>query len=259
MTAALATLKERYTWVANEIERIKPEVDIVAPEFLRRGRGGAILLDALSRDPSLLECEPKSIIRTFRAAMDLGLEIGSPIGTAYVVPYENRKKGRKEASLIVGYKGFVQLAGGAFDPPRLVREKDRFEYEYGTHAKIVHVPGAGVGRSRGDVTHAYAIAHVTGRTVFDVMDRDELDKIKAGAKAKWGPWAEHTDEMFRKCPLRRLAKYIDLGAAMRKAIEVDDLESLRRGEMGPIREGFETGRAEELKRMVVDAEVVEEP
>lgn len=248
MTTALASLRDRHTWVANELEKARDRISALIPMStgLTPSRAIAVVLDLLSRDPGLLECYPPTIIRTVLQATEIGLELGSPIGEAYLVPFDNRKKGRKEATLIVGYKGFVKLAQGAFEPARLVREGDDFDYQYGTTAVIHHKPGAGTIQNRGDVTHAYAVAHVGERIVFDVMDRVELDRVKTNSKV----WSQHRDEMYRKCPVRRLSKYLDLNPLTKRAVEFDDTNALVRGELGVLREGFDAGRAEEFKKMI---------
>lgn len=253
---ALASLRDRHVFVANELEKARDRIAALIPlsTGLTPSRCIAVVLDALSRDPALLECHGPSIVRTTLQATEVGLELGSPIGEAYLVPFWNGKKGRKEASLIIGYKGFVKLGAGTFDPPRLVRAGDSFEYSLGTAAEIHHKPGAGDIKQRGDVTAAYAIAHIGDRFVFDVMDRAELDKIRSAAKATRGPWVDHRDEMYRKCPVRRLAKYLDLNPLTKRAVEVDDLDALRRGDVGHMREGFDAGRAEELKAMLAARE-----
>lgn len=270
MSTALASLRDRHIAVSNHLEQARERIAQIIPlsTGLTPSRCIAVVLDALSRDPSLLECEPRSIVRTTIQAAEIGLELGSPLGEAYLVPFNNFRKNRKDASLIVGYKGFIKLAHGAFDPPRIVREGDTFSYRYGTSPEIIHTPGAGDVHNRGKITHAYAIAHVGDRVVFDVMDLAELERIRDAAKATKpsAPWNAHREEMYKKCPVRRLAKSLDLNPLTKRSIEVDDTEALRRGEYA--RDGFDAGRAEEFKALLrarntevktIDAEFEEVP
>jgi recombination protein RecT len=278
VSTALASLRDRQVALANSLEQARERLLAVIPVStgLTPSRAIAVVLDAVSRDPSLLECHAPSVVRSVVHAAEIGLELGSPLGEAYLVPFKNSRKGfRKEASMIAGYKGLIKLAKGS---PRvshieatLVREKDVFEYERGTSPRIVHKPGAGTLLQRGEVLYAYAVvAYVDGLSQFEVMDRVELDRIKSNSRGT--PWRDHTDEMYRKCPIRRIAKSLDLNPLARRAVEIDTLEEMRRGEIdAPFRDGLEAGRAKDLRDMiakqrgtdakvgVIDADFEEEP
>lgn len=263
MSTALATLKDRHAYLTNALEQSRPRLAQVIPlsTGLTPSRAIAVVLDAVTREPSLLECEPRSIVRSCLQATEVGLELGSPLGEAYLVPFRNWKKGnRKEAQFIAGYKGLIKLVTlnerVELVEARLVREGDAFDYRLGTDAAIDHKPGKGTIRNRGIVTHAYALVRYTsGRVQFDVMDRDELDRIRARAKAgDKSPWSTDTDEMFRKCPVRRLTKYLRLSPLAARAVDFDLRgEAVLRGELDPDAEGtFESGRARELRDMLGD-------
>jgi len=252
---ALATLKDRHLFVANELEKARERLNAIIPVSTGLGasRAIAVTLDCLVRNPNLLECEPRSIVRSVLHASEVGLELGSPLGEAFIVPFKGK------ATMMIGYRGFVKLIRGA---PRvslvkgvLVREADEFDIDEGEN-KLHHRVGKGDVRTRGNVTHAYSRVYYTdGLSQFEVMDRVELDKIKSESLRKAGtrstPWKTHEDEMYKKCPLRRQAKWLDLNPLGRRATELDDLESMRRGELGVVhREGFSTERADELKAML---------
>lgn len=261
MSAALV-LAERHKRLANELEIARPRMDAVLPSGLgmSSARIAGIVLDACSRTPALLECETRSIVRATLQGAECGLEIASPLGEAYLVPFWNGRKGRKEAQFIAGYRGFVKLAlaGDRYESIKsvLVRERDSFTWREGSDAKIVHEPGVGSERERGEVRFAYAIAKIKGGgEVFEVMDREALDRIRVNATSKArdykGPWVDHRDEMFRKCPIRRMAKTLELSELLRKAISFDDLGALARGELGPeALEGFVGTRAEDMKAAI---------
>lgn len=58
----------------------------------------------------LQPCEPMTILYAGITATSLGLSLNSNLGEAYVVPFENSKKGVKEAQFQIGWKGLIQLA-----------------------------------------------------------------------------------------------------------------------------------------------------
>jgi recombination protein RecT len=277
MSAALATLKQKHTYVCNQLELSRPRLQAVIPlaaaaSGFTPARAIAVVLDALSRTPSLLDCEPRSIVQSVLHAAELGLELGSPVGEAYLVPFA------KKSTMMIGYRGFVKLIRGA---PRvtvvkgvLVREQDEFEIDEGEN-RLVHKVRRGTTKERGRITHAYSRVYYTdGSSQFEVMDIDELDKIKTDvinrSKGRPTPWKTHPDEMYKKCPLRRQAKWLQLTHEMKRAVTIDDDEAARRGEIDIIapREGFMSGRNDELKDMlaaqqkpveVIDADFEEAP
>ncbi len=63
----------------------------------------------ISSSPSLNGCEPNSIVSSAVVAATLDLPIDQNLGFAYIVPYNDKNKG-KVAQFQMGYKGFIQLA-----------------------------------------------------------------------------------------------------------------------------------------------------
>lgn len=259
MSTALATLKERHVSIRNSLEASRERLNAIIPiaTGLTASRAIAICLDALVRNPTLLDCSPTSIVRSVIHASEIGLELGSPLGEAFLVPFNNKNRGL-EASMMPGYRGFVKLIRGA---PRvtivkavLVREGDDFDVDEGEN-RLHHKLGKGTERQRGAITFAYSrVWYEGGASQFEVMDREALDKIKEEAirKAKgFTPWkGPNEGEMYKKCPLRRQAKWLDLSPLGRRCVELDSLEGMRRGELGALREGFSAERGEELKAML---------
>src|SRR5262245_46054712 len=56
----------------------------------------------LARPPKLIACTRNSLIGCVLQMAQLGLEPGGPLGEAYLLPRNNRKAQRVEATLIVG-------------------------------------------------------------------------------------------------------------------------------------------------------------
>ncbi|EKQ56316.1 MULTISPECIES: recombinase RecT [unclassified Clostridium] len=63
----------------------------------------------ISNSVGLKDCEPKSIVSAAVVAATLDLPIDPNLGFAYIVPYNDKNKG-KIAQFQMGYKGFIQLA-----------------------------------------------------------------------------------------------------------------------------------------------------
>lgn len=265
MTTALATMRDRYTHLANSLESQRTKLAQVIPPAmagLTPSRCMAVVLDACSRTPKLLECDPKTLVRATLQSAEMGLELGSPLGEAYLVPFWSSRRSVSEAQCIPGYRGLIKLM--SLDPAvsyvaaELVRQSDSFDYALGTSPHITHKPGSGDIRNRGDVTHAYAVIHYRhgGVPAFTVMDRAELDVLEVEGKKKdkykSGPWWHHTDEMRRKCPIRRLAKTARVSlhdpSLLSRAIEADEVADARAE--GRVADGFVGRRQDEMREML---------
>lgn len=165
-----------------------------------------------------------SLTQTLLDCARVGLWPG-PHGHVYLVPY----KGEAQAQL--GYKGMITLmkrsAGVVRVAAHLRQERDAWAYSLGTAPKIEHTPAEG---DRGPVVGAYAIAwFADGSWQAEYMDMDEIIAVKNGSpssKAALSPWnhPEHKLQMARKCPLRRLFKYVGLDETLGHALEMDDRE-----------------------------------
>lgn len=201
------------------LEKAAPKMQEVMPKHLDAERLVRITTLAVQRTPDLLKCHPLSVLTSVMIAARLGLDTDGVLGSAYLVPFYNRKTDRKEAQLIIGYRGLIDLARRSGDvsfiESRLVYTNDHFTLDYGT-GSISHVPELKC--ERGEWYCCWAMAtHADGTRQIEVMTRDEIDFIKNQSKAKYGPWFEDDNsyrEMARKTVVRRLAKYLPLSPEM---------------------------------------------
>jgi recombination protein RecT len=68
------------------------------------------VVSAVQTTPALAECTNVSILNAALLGEALNLTPSPQLGQFYLVPYNNRKAGRKEAQFQIGYKGYIQLA-----------------------------------------------------------------------------------------------------------------------------------------------------
>jgi len=69
----------------------------------------ANVISAVSNNPTLQECEQVSVVSAALQAEALHFPINNSLGYVYLVPYNDKKKG-KVAQFQIGYKGYIQLA-----------------------------------------------------------------------------------------------------------------------------------------------------
>jgi len=68
------------------------------------------IVSAVQTTPALQECTNPSILSAALLGEALNLSPSPQLGQFYMVPYNNRKTGQKEAQFQLGYKGYLQLA-----------------------------------------------------------------------------------------------------------------------------------------------------
>lgn len=209
--------------VTREIDQRLSIIEASSAAGIRPDRLKLVALTAFTRNPDLLKCTPVSLARAIVEAGQLGLEPTGLLGGAYLVPRGN------EATLLVGYKGLVNLAKRSGEvsrvEARIVREKDAFAYAYGLNARLEHQPYSGL-EDPGKLTHAYAIIHYRdGSSQFEVMSVAEIEAIRArSASPQRGPWVSDYFEMAKKTVLRRALKLAPLSIEVAERLDAVDPE-----------------------------------
>jgi recombination protein RecT len=195
------------------------------PRHLSPERFTRIALTELRKNPKLGECDPLSFLGAVIQAAQLGLEPGSGLGHAYLIPFFNGRTKTQEVQFIPGYRGLVDLArrSGKLKSisARVVREKDTFEYEYGDNERIYHKPS--IDENAGEIIYVYAVAHLNdGGIQREVMNIAQIEKIRDRKKMANPVWDTDFEEMARKTVIRRIAKYLPLSPEMVTTIDMDD-------------------------------------
>lgn len=188
-----------------------------------------VALTAINKTPKLLLCTQESLLACLMDCAQLGLEPDSVQGLAYLIPFDDKKKGMI-CTLVVGFQGFIQLA---YKNPKVkairygtVRSTDHFEYEEGLNPRLVHRPDDDV--EPGDLTHAYAICDLdNGGQTWVVMNRRQVMKAKSASKSAhsdYSPWNTFEESMWAKTAVRQLAKRIPKSRELAEALTRDDRE-----------------------------------
>ena len=70
----------------------------------------ASIVSAVSVNPTLKECENGSILNCALMGHSLKLSPSPQLGQFYMMPFKDKKRGITNASFVIGYKGYIQLA-----------------------------------------------------------------------------------------------------------------------------------------------------
>lgn len=195
-----------------------PNKAITADRFAR------IVLTTLQRTPKVAECDPKSILACVMESASLGLIPDGLTGQAYLIPYKDT------CTLIIGYRGLLQLARNSGQISAIyvypVFGTDKWKFYQGLNPNIVHEPDLNQPdrENPANLLYVYAVAvFKDGSKVFDVMSRNEIDRIRSRSRAgNFGPWVTDYVEMAKKTVLRRLSKMLPLSSDAHRALAADD-------------------------------------
>lgn len=215
--------------IVDMVKALEPEIRRALPAVLTPERFTRMALSAINNTPALAECSPLSFIAALMNAAQLGLEPNTPLGQAYLIPYKN--KGVLECQFQLGYKGLIDLAYRTGQvqmiQAHVVREFDYFEYQYGLDSKLVHRPGAGDDRERGEITFIYGLFKLTnGGYGFEVSNKADMDafaaKYSKSFGGKFSPWESNYEEMAAKTCLKRALRYAPVSSDFQKALSTDE-------------------------------------
>ena len=209
------------------IKSMEGEIKKALPSVITPERFTRIVLSALSVNPKLRSCTPASFLGAMMTSAQLGLEVNTPLGQAYVLPYLN--KGVLEAQFQLGYKGLIDLAyrSGEVEviQAHVVHENDKFECEYGLDPKLTHKPAD---TDRGEPIKVYAVFKTkSGGFGFEVMSMEDVKKHAAKYSKSYGssysPWKTNFEEMAKKTVLKRVLKYAPLKSDFVRAAVQDEV------------------------------------
>lgn len=235
--AARATAKNgapanRAPSLTDSIRSMEGQFQLAAPKGAEAAQLVRDALTLVRQTPKLAECDQASVLGSLMSCAQLGLRPGSALGHAYLLPmYDSRARGHK-ATLVLGYRGLIELAFRSGQvksiESRVIYENDEYHVAYGLNANLIHTPF--MGGDRGKPVAYYAVFHtVNGGYNFEVMSQHEMEQHRdryALAKNKQGqvvgPWRDNFVEMARKTMIRKIAPYLPKSTDLMTAIAADE-------------------------------------
>lgn len=215
------------------------------PRHMNADRMLRVCTLAVQKVPKLAECDIITLLGAMISLATLGLEPNTPLGHAYLIPFEKRVKrdgkwvsGTVEVQVIIGYRGYIDLARRSGELRALhadvVYEGDEFSFEYGSKMHLMHRPkGARAGRKP---LWAYFHATLPDGEAFEVLPYEEILAIRNASQgyqtalrnknnypesfAK-SPWVAFEHEMAAKTMVRRIAKWLPMSIELADAATID--------------------------------------
>lgn len=216
--------------VAKGIRGLIPAIRLALPKHITPDRMTRVVLTAIRKNPDLLKCTQESLFGGILEACQLGLEINSPLQQAYLIPFNDNKKGVKEATLVIGYRGMIDLI---YRNPKVaqvivrnVYKGDDFSFVAGiTEEKYDHVTAEqkeielGSHIEKGEYVATYMIVRTFSNnpnfpmigTIFPPIYKTEMEQIMKRSKSynsSSSPWKTDFGAMAKKSAIRKYFKYI---------------------------------------------------
>ncbi|MDD9866687.1 MAG: recombinase RecT, partial [Verrucomicrobiales bacterium] len=192
----------------------------VAPERFVRS-----VVTAVTADPSLLNCNRKSLFFAIRKAAQLGLDCSGVNGEGWLVQVNKKGQQEKNVEYWIGYRGHIKLARQSGEISsfecEIIHENDHVVYKGGI-TPIFEVEFNW--KDPGEPVAVYAVARFKdGGHQLKVIGKAELTEIKTRAigNRKFTPWNTDEPAMWRKTALHRLCSLLPTSAVDLRVIDAD--------------------------------------
>lgn len=197
------------------------------------------ITSAVATNPALMDCDPGTILSAGLLGETLNLSPSPQLGQYYLVPFNDRKLGRKVAQFQLGYKGYIQLAIRSGQYKKLnalaIKEGELISYDPLNEELEVQLIQDEAARAEAKTIGYYAMfEYLNGFRKAIYWSREKMEahalQYSQGYQAHKGYtfWEKDFDSMAIKTMLRQLiSKWGIMSIDFQKAYEAD---------MGVIRE-----------------------
>lgn len=191
------------------------------------------IVSAVQTNSALQECTNPSILSAALLGESLKLSPSPQLGQYYMVPFNNNKKGFKEAQFQLGYKGYIQLAIRSGQYKKLnvlaIKEGELVRFDPLNEEIEVNLIEDEEAREEAPTVGYYAMFEYTNgfkKVMYWSKKKMEAHALKysKGYKAKKGYmfWEKDFDAMAYKTMLRQLiSKWGIMSIDMQSAMDVD--------------------------------------
>lgn len=223
------------------------------------------IVSAVQTNPILQECSNSSILSAALLGESLKLSPSPQLGQYYMVPFNNNKKGCKEAQFQLGYKGYIQLAVRSGQYKKLnvisIKEGELIRFDPLNEEIEVKLIDDEEEREEAETVGYYAMFEYTnGFRKAMYWSKKKMEKhalaYSKGYKAKKGYtfWEKDFDGMAYKTMLRQLiSKWGIMSIDMQSAIDADMAVIHEDGSKDYVDNGPEDDVVSEQEEKVVSA------
>lgn len=256
--------------VAIQSDGYKKLINNTLGDAKRAARFITAITSAVSTNPQIQECDPGTILSAGLLGEGLNLSPSPQLGQYYIVPFNDRKNGRKVAQFQLGYKGYIQLAIRSGQYKKLnvlaIKQGELIRFNPLEEEIEVRLIENEVERENAPTTGYYAMfEYVNGFKKAIYWSREKMEshaeKYSMGYKAHKGYtfWEKDFDGMACKTMLRQLiSKWGIMSLEMEKAVTNDMAVINEKGETEYVEDIVTSEVAEQEPEIVSPQELVVE-
>jgi recombination protein RecT len=260
-----------------ENPKVTSKLAAAVPGHLNPQRMLRVLSLCVQRTPKLAEAHPMTLLGAMMVCASLGLEPNMPLQHAFLIPYNHRRKKTVEINVIIGYRGFIDLARRTgtlvslhadvvYGAAELGKPGDLFEFEYGSDMHLKHVP---TGERTGPKIWAYAHSNLKDGQAFEVLPYGRVLQIRDTHSEAYRnalrdraenprafdttPWVMHEHQMSSKTMVRQLSRMLPMSIEFANAVALDAMSESGRLDLASLAEGgFDIGAENIIDGNVLD-------
>jgi recombination protein RecT len=238
----------------SQISKMADQFQNALPNKIGVERMMRIVMTAILNNQKLVQCEPNSFFGSLLLALQMGLEVNTPLGHAYLIPrWDKNAWGKDKAgfkcNFQMGYQGLLELCYryGKYRQitAEVVYKGDDFDHELGSNQFIRHNQKW----KSEEPIFVWALYELeNGGQRFKVWTWDKVMKHAEhfseayddkNGKWKFSAWSsndESKESMAKKTVLHDLLKFAPKSVELSLAVSADEKSVIAR----PVTEGNET-------------------
>ena len=186
----------------------------VLPKHITADRMARLSISAIRTTRDLDKCSLVSFAGCIMACSSLGLEPNTPLGHAYLIPRWNSRAGSHDCTLIIGYKGLIDLmyrsgmvSSVKADP---VFIGDDFVCKKGLSPVLDHTPNGEDDPAK--LSHIYTIVRwkTGGEPIWEVLTKKQVERRRDRGgydPKKNSPWKTDYVRMAQKTGVRDIVAW----------------------------------------------------
>lgn len=193
----------------------------------RAARFTAAITSAVANQPELQACDASTILSSALLGESLNLSPSSQLGQFYMVPFNDNKRGRKVATFILGYKGYIQLAlrSGYYRKLNVVEIKEGELISYDPLAETIEVKviqNDSERTSKKTIGYYAMFEYMNGFRKIMYWSKEKMEAHALEYSKGYTFWEKDFDAMAKKTMLRQLiSKWGIMSTDMIDAFEGD--------------------------------------
>jgi len=247
MAGELISQREKAGSIREYILGNRIQITAALPKHIKTEQFLRVCMTAMSKNPTLYDCTPRSIFGSMLQLAQVGLE-PDLLGQAWLIPFRNNKKEITEVQIIFGYQGLADLATRdgrvKYITTGMVYAKDQWSYSYGSGEAetYTHVPSEEDDPGPPRCVYAKAKFSSGDERFVVLLPREvrEHAKHSMAYRTNSGPWKTHPEPMWRKTAVLVLCKLLPKSVELATAVQLESMD--------------EAGLSQNLEGLVLDDE-----